>query len=216
MSSAPREGWFESGQGASPPIPLLERHELPDGSLFWSGALPDELLVEGEAFEALWSLHPETYHTIKMHGRPVKTPRFQQAYGADYRYTGNTNRALVTPPALAPYLEWGREFVDPRLNGLLLNWYEGTKNHYIGKHRDSTVGMFEGCPIVTISHGERRVFRLRPWKSTTEKIDFEAFDSAVFVLPYATNLRWTHEVPPSKRLQGRRISITLRGFRPSE
>lgn len=25
-----------------------------------------------------------------MHGRKVKTPRWQQAYGADYRYTGNT------------------------------------------------------------------------------------------------------------------------------
>lgn len=76
--------------------------------------------------------------------------------------------------------------------------------------------MREGCPIVTISLGERRTFRLRPWKSTSEKYDFEAFDSAVFVLPYSTNLRWTHEVPASKKLQGRRISITLRGFERRE
>lgn len=212
MSNSPSEGWFESGEGDPPPVPRLERHDLQDGSLFWSGVLPEELLAEGQAFEALWDLHPETYHTIKMHGRPVKTPRFQQAYGADYHYTGNTNKALPTPPSLAAYLEWGQRAVDPRLNGLLLNWYDGAKDHYIGKHRDSTVGMLEGCPIVTISLGERRIFRLRPWKSTKEKIDFEAFDSAVFVLPYATNLCWTHEVPASKRLQGRRISITLRGF----
>ena len=37
-----------------------------------------------------------------MHGRAVKPPRWQQAYGADYRYTGNTNRALPVPDELAP------------------------------------------------------------------------------------------------------------------
>jgi hypothetical protein len=34
----------------------------------------------------------------------------------------------------------------------------------------------------------------------------------VVVLPLATNARWKHEVPASKRLVGRRISVTLRAF----
>ena len=54
--------------------------------------------------------------------------------------------------------------VDDRLNGLLLNWYDGRLGHYIGKHRDSRVNMIHGAPIVTISLGEERSFRLAPWR----------------------------------------------------
>ena len=34
----------------------------------------------------------------------------------------------------------------------------------------------------------------------------------VFVMPYATNLAWTHEVPHFARDRGRRVSVTLRAF----
>jgi len=37
-------------------------------------------------------------------------------------------------------------------------------------------------------------------------------DLAVIVIPQATNLVWTHEVPHRAADRGRRISITLRGF----
>lgn len=183
----------------------------PAASAFLVGSLPPALQLDAPSFEALWRLHPAEYHEIQMYGRPVKTPRFQQAYGADYHYTGRVNRALPLPEILAPYLAWGQGAIDARLNGVLLNWYDGALEHYIGPHRDSTVGMREGAPIVTISLGETRTFRLRPWKQPG-KVDFPATDGAVFVLPYATNLAWTHEVPASKRQCGRRVSITLRGF----
>ena len=35
-------------------------------------------------FDALWQMHPQVFHEIKMHGQLVKTPRWQQAYGVDY------------------------------------------------------------------------------------------------------------------------------------
>src|SRR6185295_16728567 len=54
-----------------------------------------------------------------------------------------------------------------------------------------------GAPIVTISFGEKRTFRLRPWPSNRERVvrDFEAGNGVVFVIPFETNLAWTHEVP---------------------
>ncbi|MBN8616275.1 MAG: alpha-ketoglutarate-dependent dioxygenase AlkB [Deltaproteobacteria bacterium] len=145
-----------------------------------------------------------------MHGRPVKTPRWQQAYGADYVYTRNVNRALDVPIELEPLHAWAREQIDPRLNGLLLNWYDAESGHYIGKHRDSTINMVHGAPIVTVSYGGERRFRLRPWRAEGMR-DFRAVDGAVFVLPYDTNKAWTHEVPHAAR-GGRRISVTLRAF----
>ena len=80
-----------------------------------------------------------------------------------------------------------------------------------GRHRDSVRGMVDGAPIVTISLGEARPFRLRPWRRQGF-VDFAAPNGTVLVLPYATNRAWTHEVPQSKRATGRRISLTFRGF----
>lgn len=189
----------------------LAKHMLDDTHAFFVGELPAELRLDAAAFEALWALHPEAFHEIKMHGKLVKTPRWQQAYGADYRYTGNVNRALPVPPVLAPLHAWARAQLDERLNGLLLNWYDAERAQYIGKHRDSTIDRVDGAPIITVSYGSERAFRIRPWKGEGFT-DFTARDGTVFVLPYATNLAFTHEVPHSAQSTGRRISVTLRAF----
>ena len=130
----------------------------------------------------------------------------------DDQYTGSRNNALPLPDALAPFLTRAIDETDARLNGLLLNWYDGDQQHYIGKRRDSIDGLIPGTPIVTISLGDERKFRMRPWRGQGFT-DFNASDGTVFILPFDTNRSWTHELPASKRQTGRRISITLRGFR---
>jgi len=193
-------------------LPLV-RHDLAAGHALYAGELPAALRWDPAAFEQAWALHPAEFHQIKMHGRLVRTPRWQQAYGADYHYTGNVNRALPVPPQLSAVHTWARTTLDERLNGLLLNWYDAEHEHYIGKHRDSTVNMVEGAPIVTISFGAARAFRLRPWRPAGPPRDFPARDGTVFLMPWETNQAYTHEVPHSARSQGRRISLTLRAFR---
>ncbi len=189
---------------------FLECHKLEDGNTLWVGDLPGELILDEKQFEELWQLHPDNFHEIKMHGRLVKTPRWQQAYGQSYHYTGRVNHALPTPTFLSPFLKWVKENIHPELNGILVNWYDGKQKHYIGKHRDSTKNMVEGAPIVTLSFGEERIFRLRPWRGKGF-IDFKAENGRVFVMPYATNQAWTHEVPTSG-YEKRRVSVTIRAF----
>lgn len=184
------------------------RHELDEDNELWVGTLPTDM---APAFDELWDLHPSEFHEIKMHGRLVKTPRWQQAYGMDYQYTGRVNKALPIPTLLNPIWTWAKEQVDSRLNGILLNWYDGKLDHYIGKHRDSTKNMVPNAPIVTVSLGQERVFRLRPYRGK-KIVDFAASNATVFVMPYATNLAWTHEVPRMKKYRDRRISITFRAF----
>ncbi|AKF85344.1 hypothetical protein MFUL124B02_11420 [Myxococcus fulvus 124B02] len=186
-------------------IPLGEGHEV------LVGQLPHEYVPSEEAFEDLWTLHPVEFHEIQIHGRRVRTPRWQQAYGADYHYTGRVNRALPLTPSMEAWLQWSRTEFDARLNGLLLNWYEGAEDHYIGKHRDSDVHRIEGTPIVTLSFGEQRSFRMRPWKGEGF-IDIPAVNGGVIVIPWSTNRAFTHEVPPSAQARGRRISVTIRAF----
>lgn len=189
----------------------FECHSLDTGHRFLIGQLPKLLRFDVTSFNELWERHPDKYHSVKIHGRLVQTPRWQQEFGKDYHYTGRIKHALPIPILLAPLLSWAKEAIDTHLNGLLVNWYEGQLGHYIGRHRDSIKNMLEGVPIVTMSFGDERVFRLRPWRGHGY-LDFPARDGTVFVMPFDTNRAWTHEVPPGRQLIGRRISVTLRGF----
>jgi alkylated DNA repair dioxygenase AlkB len=184
------------------------RHDLGDGLVFHVGRLPDALIWSPEEFERAWELHPEIRPTIFLHGRNIALPRYQQAYGADYHFSGQTSRALPVHELFRPLLDWSQQTIHPALNGLLLNWYDGP-GHYIGPHRDSVKRMVAGAPIVTVSFGETRTFRL---SKESEKRDFPAENGSVFVLPQATNAAWKHAVPKSARYRGRRISVTVRGF----
>jgi alkylated DNA repair dioxygenase AlkB len=189
----------------------FESHNLNGEHTFLTGTLPVERRFDATAFESLWQLHPAAYHEIVMGGRKVKTPRWQQAFGQDYRYSGRINRALPIPPLLQPLLAWAVDNIDTRLNAILVNWYDGKLGHYMGRHRDTMNKLVKGTPIVTISFGEERIFRLRP-REGCGHTDFLSSDGAVFVMPYETNREWTHEIPRLKKYQGRRVSVTLRGL----
>jgi len=197
------------------PLANFTAHDLGDGLQFLEGRLPDKLLWDAESFEAAWSLHPAIRPNILMHGRMVQTPRWQQAYGQDYRFNGQTSRADPVPSLLAPLLAWAQHDVHSDVNALLVNWYEGP-DHYIGPHHDTTRWMLPGAPIITISFGEERVFRLsRGTGERGETRDFPATDGTVFVIPRETNDVWKHAIPKSARYTGRRISVTIRGFQVS-
>ena len=196
------------------PGPGLVVHDIGRGCTISVGSLPSSLLPSPAEFDYLWNLHPAEYDQIIIHGRRVKTPRWQQAYGKDYHYSGQVNKALPIPPKFEPFFRWTRSRIDERINGFLVNWYDGSLGHYIGPHRDNRKQLVPGTPIVTISLGQERIFRLRPWPTRLKEnaIDFEALNGTVFVIPWETNEAFTHEVPASKRLQGKRISVTLRAF----
>lgn len=186
-------------------------HTLADGEhQILTTRLPEVLLGQ-TSFERWWSLHPEAFSQIMIHGRMVEIPRWQQAYGKDYHFSGTVNEALDLTPEMQAVLEWCQQSIDARLNGLLFNWYDGAQDHYIGAHRDSRQGLIEGTPIVTISLGEERPFRMRPYRQKGFE-DFLVGDGDVLVIPWKTNLTHTHEVPNAARYTDRRISITARAF----
>ncbi|MCI4667568.1 MAG: alpha-ketoglutarate-dependent dioxygenase AlkB [Bacteroidia bacterium] len=189
---------------------ILEKLDA-DHSLYLGHLSADFPVNLGESFEEYWEMHPEDFHPMKIHGRIVLSPRWQQAYGANYRYTGSVNNALPISEKLRPFLEWSQENIDDRLNGILLNWYDGASKHYIGAHRDDNRDLMNGSPIVTISMGEERILRMRPYKEKGYR-DFLLDPGSVVIIPEKTNLHWTHEVPHFARYKGRRISITLRAF----
>jgi alkylated DNA repair dioxygenase AlkB len=193
----------------------FEEHTVFERYSFFTGRLPESLAAAAtSAFDKLWNMHPPRSNEILIHGRMVPIPRWQQAYGRDYQFSGTVSSASPVPDVLVPFLGWVREAIDDRLNGLLLNWYDAAKRHYIGPHRDSRQGLVVGTPIVTISVGSTRTFRLRLPKESGF-LDFEAAHGSVFVMPWETNVAVKHEVPHNARVRGRRISITVRAFAPN-
>lgn len=171
---------------------------------------PEALCPTGSRFEAWWELRPSAPDRLVLYGREIPLPRLQRAYGRDYRFSGQTSRAHEIPELMQPCLSWARQ-IDPRLNGLLLNWYDAAEAHRIGPHRDSNVDRVEGSPIVTISFGASRTFRMRPHGGRGKR-DLEVSHGTVLVIPWETNQRWTHEVPHFARDRGLRISLTARAF----
>jgi alkylated DNA repair dioxygenase AlkB len=176
----------------------------------FADVLPDELIPDTNDFQVLWDLHPSEFSRIKMYDKEVYLPRWQQSFGKDYYFSGQVSSSLPTPKELQPYLDWARE-LNPAYNGLLLNWYDSDKKHYIGRHRDSEVGMVRGAPIITISIGATRIFRMR---ECGEKgfDDLEVKNGDIIVIPRHTNQEFTHEVPYLGSYPGKRVSITIRAF----
>ena len=192
----------------------LKRIDLDDQHAVLIGDLPSQLRLTPALFEACWVMHPDSFHEVRLFGRRVPVPRWSETYGRDYKFSGTVQHALPIPDLIAPLLAWSQAHVDERLNGILVNWYDGALGHKIGAHRDDEKELLAGAPIVTISFGENRTFRLRRWKERDNGHDIKVADASVLVLPYATNMAFTHEVPASKRLTGRRISVTIRAFTP--
>ena len=139
-------------------------------------------------------------------------PRWDQAYERDYPFAKQVALAQPAPENMRRYLDWCQSEIDDRMNGLFVNWHDGSKGHYHGKHRDSVTGLVEGSSIVTVSLGEQRVFRMRAYPSGTVKHDFVLESGDFIVIPWNTNQQWTHEVPKFSRYKDQRISVTIRAF----
>jgi alkylated DNA repair dioxygenase AlkB len=184
-------------------------HVLSTGFVIYTGRVPDELVLTGEALDALWDLHPPDQPIVELQQKRMIAPRWHQAYGRDYSFAGFTSTALPVPPILQPFLDWSASTIDARINGILVNWYDAGHAHRIAQHKDSPISRIMGCPIATISMGASRTFLMHVGKRT---VPFRVGSGDVVVIPDATNDRHAHSVPHLDGDSGRRISITLRGF----
>ena len=95
--------------------------------------------------------------------------------------------------------------------GVLVTSYDAKMEHRLGPHRDSTKHMINGAPIVTMSFGQPRTFRLCRYRGI-ERVDFPTGNCTLFIMPYQTNKAWTHEIPYTSDCSGQRISVTIRAF----
>jgi alkylated DNA repair dioxygenase AlkB len=68
--------------------------------------LPEHLLLNKEQFNELWKLHPEEKGFIKLFGKLIRIPRWQQVFGNSYFYSGIYHQAIPMNPLLIKYMNW--------------------------------------------------------------------------------------------------------------
>lgn len=175
-----------------------------------SGVLPEYLYID---FEELWSLKPEEKEKFRCFGRECTFPRYHRSFGKDYVFSGKTHRGH---PILDMLIDL-KEFFETEygeFQQVLVNWYENGLD-YISKHKDDEKQIVRDSPIVSISFGQERKFRIR---DSHEKIlkDINMTGNSFLVMGGEFQTHFYHEVPKvcgnKGESMGRRINITLRKF----
>lgn len=168
---------------------------------------------------------PTTRHSIKMFGKDVLIPRFQQAYGKSYSYSGTEAVSIPFTEALdevkrivMSVIEEDLE-IDPILysyNMCLVNWYDNG-DHYISPHSDDERQLVPGSTIASVSLGATRKFLLAPKKgvdgigdAVALKLDLE--DGDLVIMGGTTQKTHVHSVPKDSKCESQRVNITFRVF----
>ena len=187
----------------------MERENL-GNSWLDTGYLPKDIFYD---FVTLWNLKPLERAKVMVFGEKT-IPRYNQSYLRDYTFSGVKSKALPLPEQFQIFLTYANSLGYGEFNQVLVNWYEG--EHYIGSHADSESELVEGSPIVTISLGQERTFRIR---NKEKKIVKDVITKDGLVLVMGTNFQkeFKHEIVKvtgkKVALLKNRISITCRQFK---
>eukprot|EP00656_Telonema_subtile_P056660 TRINITY_DN9111_c0_g1_i1.p1 TRINITY_DN9111_c0_g1~~TRINITY_DN9111_c0_g1_i1.p1 ORF type:complete len:361 (+),score=31.75 TRINITY_DN9111_c0_g1_i1:105-1187(+) len=192
----------------------VRRQVLTNHSWIESGTLPAALRLV--PFDTLWDLHPTEFGKVKLLGKVLDTPRWQQTYGRAYSFTGMEHAAVSMPEQFEPYHAWANSLGYGVFNQMLVNWYQDGR-HYIGTHSDETRPLVTDSPILSVSLGCTRTFRIRHKPDKQIIKDVPLPHGTVLVMGGGFQGEFKHEVPKvggSKGLMlGKRINLTFRQFR---
>lgn len=188
----------------------MNRKQLSENSWIDRGKIKPTL-----SLTELWKICPVEHGTVMMYGKEIEVPRFQKSYGKSYYFSGLTHEADPIPQILEPLLEWVNTLNYGTFNQILLNFYENGL-HYINLHSDDTSQLVQNSPIVSISLGATRTFRIRPINDKTF-IDYHLSSGDMVIMGGQMQKEFKHEIvkisgEKGKKI-GKRINITFRQFK---
>ncbi len=196
-------------------IPETHKLKLGDSWVTYQQVIPDEIKVDSTTFERLWKLHPEERSWIKIFGKKIQVPRYQEAYGCSYFYSGVWHKAhKIKDPYFKALIVWVRKHSGFPYSSLLINWYENGQ-HYIGAHSDDETQLVKNQSIYSFTFGQERTFRIDSKKKfQKERIDLSLKNNSLVIMGGEMQTYYKHSVPKRaiSTCPERRINITLRLF----
>lgn len=195
------------------------REQITPESWLDSFELPKHLTGEKEKFQKLWSVKPEKRGEVIIYGRKLEVPRWQKSYLRGYHFSGITHDSDPLPECFQEFLHWVKGldlYNGKRFNQVLVNWYNNGMS-YIGSHSDDESQLIPNSPIVSVSLGAERKFRIR--SKETKKIvkDIILKNGQVVVMGGKFQQELKHEIVKVSGKKGEgvgpRINITCRQFK---
>lgn len=187
-----------------------------------------------ELFNQVWNNHPLDHAIIKMFGKDVPVPRYQQAYGRSYQFSGaisnsieetdyiremkeTLNRILKRQYPMDSVSNNVASIYDHEFNMCFCNWYE--PHHYIGPHADDERQLYSNSPIASITWGAPRTFVLTAIKNrgkpkVIQRKEIVLEDGDCLIMGGTCQKTHKHEILKLKKNQvrGNRINFTFRCF----
>lgn len=176
--------------------------------------IPKEIQIDETVFETLWKLHPEEFEEGYMHGQLTKFPRWSQAYGQDYYYSGKLHKALpIELQFMKDLLLWVQTHSGQPYTSILINWY-GNGQHYIGPHSDNESQLVPDSSIYSFSFGQKRDFVIKSKDKTFRKV-IPMPSNSLMIMGKQMQKYYKHEVPKRalSTCPQRRINFTFRLFK---
>jgi len=207
----------------APPAPLpLTRIPITAHSWLLVGELPAELHRGVE----LMDLCPAVRGTVKMWGKEIDVPRYQEAFLEAYRFSGIDHPPTRDPPeivlALQAYLQSLRlTYPDSTVfeaTACLANWYKSGTD-YIGAHSDDESQMHEVAGetfVACVSYCGARKLRIRNVRTKMILLDRVIEPNTVYVMAGKFQKELTHEFPKTAKPVDPRVSFTFRHFAASK
>lgn len=189
----------------------MEKIELPDKkSWIIKYKLPEELRCTKEIFKELLEMKPKERGKVKIFGKEIDVPRWQQTYGRDYYFSGITHKGIeLKNEYIKRLLKYVREESKEDYKEVLINWYMDGKE-YIGPHKDNEKEIVKNSTIYSISLGATRDFIISN-EEYKKKIELENND--VLMMCGEMQKRYKHSLPKRLRVKEPRINITFRLYK---
>ena len=190
----------------------MERFELSKKSYLKYN--PKFYNISNEDYKELLESCPKFQHEIIIYGKKIKIPRFQQAYGKSYQYSGTTSEAIPMTRLIKDIRNKISKDLYPNINfnNCLVNWYLDGDN-YISFHSDDEKEIVKNTPIVgiTFCEGVARKLRIKDKKSKKTIKDIITSNGSLYVMEGEFQNEFLHGIPKQKK-SGKRISLTFRSF----
>lgn len=142
----------------------------------------------------------------------MPTPRKEVSVGdanLSYFYAGKHHQALAWPLELVPIKQLVEILCNYKFNFAVVNLYENG-NNYIGWHSDDEKDLDPSAPIVSVSFGAQRKFRLR--RKDNHKLQYEIplSNRDILIMRGKFQQLYQHMVPKEPKCKDARINITFR------
>jgi len=111
------------------------------------------------------------------------------------------------PPAIKEAMETLNRVLDTQLNSCLANFY-ADGSEYISAHQDNEKTIAPNSPVVAVSLGETRTFRIRDSKTNKIVLDLPLPSGSVVIM--RNQVDYKHEIPKQLKKRGSRWSLTFR------